>query len=778
MAAAVLALPLWAQAPAAQVPAMRYRVQRLGHGVTVIVSSNRAGNAAAPVAAVALWTGPPRGPAARRSVGTVPAAALAATLAADAAQARGSERVVVAIAGAVRATPTLALAARLFSPAEAAPAGTAGAGDPPVGLAEAVASPGATAAAPATPLVLTITWPGPAANAKDTAALAMLGEGLFGGPDARERRSLVSKWRAALAVAGGLDGADAWGGYQAPGRFLAQVLFRPAVSPTLVRELVFRQIHEIEVNGIPLEQLRRTEIWTAADWLRRGQTAAARARRLARAVWRTGSAAAANQALAPMLAVTVAEMQAAAARYLSDALGQLRVRPGGAWGWGPGAGGGGGVEGGTGYRLPGSRADRRAEQGRSGASVPASLPAWQPPAPDVATQYPNGLRLIVIHDANTPLVTARLSVPAPPPGQAPLARALAQLLLAGTADRSGSALAQQFEGLGGDVWARAGERRFIIGASALAAYVGPMLRRLAAVVIRPAIPPAALAIQQLNAPTWRAWREADPQWLARQEAARLAAPAPAQAAMATSRQNLLAFARKLLLPNNDAQLVIVGDVDPNWARSLAAQYFVDPWPFGYPSAHPAHPPLSAGGRLLLVNTPGAEAAWAFVPTTPPPAPGSALYGAWILARWLAAAPDRPAATAATPALLRTALERRAALSTAPLSTAQLAVAKSGFMAQLMGRWQTQAQIAAAWTYGDPGAQVAAAAAASAAQVQAAARQYLGPPLVVVAGNAAALKVPLSHLARGAITILNAQGAMIGAYPPEGPARRSRRRIPH
>lgn len=803
------AQPLLAQAPAARVPEMRYQTQRLKNGITVIVSPNRSGSAAAPVAALVLLAGPKHGPPQVRTVVTVPAADLAAELSAAAGQLAGEARAVVAVAGAVHIAPTLALAARLLSPAPRPPAAQ---GDPPAARgapgpaaagaispsaaagnhsASAAARHAATPAGPAPaaasqrPLEMTITWPGPSEKAKDAAALAMLGEDLFAGPDARERRSLVHKWRAALAVAGGLNFPGSWSAYQAPGAFRARVLFRPGVSPTLVRELVFRQIHEIEVNGVPLSQLRRTQIWTAAEWLRRGQTAAARAARLARAEWRTGSAQAANYALAPLYAVEPHAMRLAAARYLSDALGRVRVRTAPPPSPRENAAGVEGAEMGDGEA---SHADgaaaapvlpAQAAVGIANAAGPTRpAPAWRPPAPAYDGQHQNGLRVIIIPDASLPLVTAWLSVPAPPPSRQPLARALARLLPAGSPGHTGAALAEEFQNFGGRLWARAGDRRFIVAASALAPYIGGMLRRLAAVAIHPAIPAAALALQRVNAPAWRAWRQSNPQWLARQEALRVAAPLTSAPPPAMTRASLLALARQLLLPNNDARLVIVGDVDPDLARSLSAQYFVDGWRFGYPASRPAPRPMSAGGKLLLVNAPGAAAGFAFVPGVPPPAPGDALYGAWVLARWLSAPPRRPVSTATAAAALRAALSRRGALAAAPLSAAALAAAKARFLAAFMVRWQTQAQLAAAWTRGNPREMVTAVMAATAPQVQTAARKYLAPPLVVAAGDVAALKVPLSHLARGAITILNAEGAMIGAYPPEGPPRRfPRRRIP-
>lgn len=802
------AQPLLAQAPAARVPEMRYQTQRLKNGITVIVAPNRSGSAAAPVAALVLLAGPKHGPAQVRTVVTAPAADLAAELSAAAGQLAGEARAVVAVAGAVHIAPTLALAARLLSSAPRLPAAQrdppAARGAPGPAAAGAISASAATgrhpapaaarlsetptgpasAAAAQRPLEMTITWPGPSEKAKDAAALAMLGEDLFAGPDARERRSLVHKWRAALAVAGGLNFPGSWSAYQAPGAFRARVLFRPGVSPTLVRELVFRQIHEIEVNGVPLSQLRRTQIWTAAEWLRRGQTAAARALRLARAEWRTGSAQAANYLLAPLYAVEPHAMRLAAARYLSDALGRVQVRTAPPPSPLENAAGVEGAETGDGEA---SHADGAAVApvlpapvavSANAAGLTRPAPAWRPPAPAYDGQHQNGLRVIIIRDASLPLVTAWLSVPAPPPSRQPLARALARLLPAGSPGHTGAALAEEFQNFGGRLWARAGDRRFIVAASALAPYIGGMLRRLAAVAIHPAIPVAALALQRLNAPAWRAWRQSDPQWLARQEALRVAAPGTSAPPPAITRASLLALARQLLLPNNDARLVIVGDVDPDLARSLSAQYFVDGWRFGYPASRPAPKPMSAGGKLLLVNAPGASAGFAFVPSVPPPAPGDALYGAWVLARWLSAPPRRPVSAPAAAAALRAALSRRGALAAAPLSAAALAAAKARFLAAFMVRWQTQAQLAAAWTRGNPRRMVTAVMAATAPQVQTAARKYLAPPLVVAAGDAAALKVPLSHLARGAITILNAEGAMIGAYPPEGPPRRfPRRRIP-
>ncbi|MGH9508059.1 MAG: hypothetical protein ACRD13_14135, partial [Terriglobales bacterium] len=613
-------------------------------------------------------------------------------------------------------------------------------------------------ASAAAPQVMTVRWAGPLAGAQDTAALAMLGEDLFGGPAARERRSLVDKWRAALAVAGGLGFPATWSAYRAPGQFACRVWFRPGVSPTLVRELVFRQIHEIEVNGIAPDELRRAEIWTAADWLRRGQTAAARARRLARAEWDTGSPAAANQALRPMLDVTAAQTQAAAPQYLRDAQARITVQP---------------------CTAAGPEACR--PPGLDGARMPAGgavswpvVVAWRPPAPDFDGQFQNGLRLIVVHDANMPLVTVQLSVRTGDAAEYRWRRVLARVLPAGTARESGTALAQRFQAIGGTLWVHAGRRRFTLGASALAPYAGILMRRLAAVALRPALPAAALARAARNGAAWRAGRESDPRWLARREAARLSQSGQAVPRAALDRASLLALAHRILMPNNDARLVVVGDVDPAWVQSVAAQYFVDPWPFGNPPASRAKPPAGRG-RMLLVSAPGGGASFAFV-TAPAPAPGTADYAAWRIAMRLAGGPAAVVPTAQLPAALGAAFVRRAQLAAAPPPAAQVEALRARMMTQWMARWQTQEQIAWAWTRGGAGTVLAALAAVTPAAVQRAARQYLAPRLTVVAGDAAALKVPLSHLTHGSITILNAQGGMIGSYPPEGPAGGTRRVI--
>lgn len=757
LSAMALLLPLWAQAPQGglRVPPMQYQVQQLSPELSIVVSPDPPGSAAAPVVAVLVRLAR-RTALGHQSVAEIPAGQLTSELAAAAAQVRGASRAVVVVAGAIEPNTVLAQAAHIFS---------VDLGAPQRGSAAPPASPDPPAQAPEpgplAPLMMTIAWPGPAAGAKDTAALAMLGEDLFAGPAARERHSLVVKWRAALAVRGGLNGPAGWDTYRGPGQFLARVWFRPAVRPTLVRELVFRQIHEIEVNGVSPEELRRTEIWSAADWLRRGQTAAARARRLARAYWETGSPAAANNALRPMLDASAQEMQAAAARYLSDAAARIATGPA------PAALSPAGVE-----AVPGRNA-AESPLLKPGATW---IPVWRPPAPAFDAQFQNGLRLIVIHDANLPLVTVRLSVRAAPLSQGRWSRALARVILAGSTRETGLVIAERVRGIGGTLWARAGRRRFTLGASCLSPYAGVLLRRLAALAIRPAVPAPAVARVLLNTPAWRAWRRSDPSWLARGLAARLlrSAPAPTRT---LNQETLLAFAHHLLLPNNDARMVIVGDVDPAWAESMVEQYFVDAWPFGNPPPSPARKQIAAS-RLFLVQAPGPRAAFAFAAR--PPAADSPGFAAWLLVRQAAlrvGATSGAVPTSQLPDALRLALVRRAELAAAPPSAAWLQDLKARLIREWMNGWQSQGQIAGAWNQFpgayQPSTAWAAAASVTPAAFQAAARRYLSPAVIVAAGDVKALQAPLARLRQAPVTILDSGGHPIGSYPPEGAARSRR-----
>lgn len=163
-----------------------------------------------------------------------------------------------------------------------------------------------------------IAWSGPPRNAPDFYALAILGQDLFAGNSSRLYQSLVKTRQVAIEVDGGLGfpGGD-FTDYRSPGLFGGFVIYKPTASPDLVQQLIFREIHEIAANGMPAAELLRVKTKLASDWIRSEQTTLDRAQLLAIAELMDGTPAGASNELRQLLNVTSAQIQQAAARYLT-----------------------------------------------------------------------------------------------------------------------------------------------------------------------------------------------------------------------------------------------------------------------------------------------------------------------------------------------------------------------------------------------------------------------------------------------------------------------------
>lgn len=243
------------------------------------------------------------------------------------------------------------------------------------------------------------------------------------------------------------------------------------------------------------------------------------------------------------------------------------------------------------------------------------VPAYQPPAA-VRDQLPNGLKLVIVPDARFPLVTARLAVRAGSslltPAQAGLAQAEAELLTAGTPTLDARQIAYAADSMGGAIAAAADKDFITLRASSLAANADRMFALLADVALRPTFPAAEVALRKANLLQELRLERSEPGFLARVQFDALlfggnpyAITAPTEASIAAiSRAALAAYHARVFLPNNDATLVIAGDIGVGAARDLARRYFGD-WRFGAPPVpqFPA-PPARPGRRIFLVNRPG------------------------------------------------------------------------------------------------------------------------------------------------------------------------------
>ncbi|MBI5243690.1 MAG: insulinase family protein [Elusimicrobia bacterium] len=155
----------------------------------------------------------------------------------------------------------------------------------------------------------------------DFYALALLGRTLFYGKSSRLYQLLVKEKQAAVAIdepyAGGLgfplsDPAE----FKAPGLFGAFILHKPETSPAQIRELVYEEVKKIAAGAMGASEIERVKTKFRSDWVVEQQTTLGRAGALLRAAVLDGDPAAANGELERYMAVTPADIQAAAAKYL------------------------------------------------------------------------------------------------------------------------------------------------------------------------------------------------------------------------------------------------------------------------------------------------------------------------------------------------------------------------------------------------------------------------------------------------------------------------------
>lgn len=169
---------------------------------------------------------------------------------------------------------------------------------------------------------LAIAWQGPPRNSKDYYALAVLGDLLFSGTSSRLYQSLVKQQQVSIDVEGGLGFPGAsFADYRAPGLFGGFVIQKAGskITPDLVEQLIFREIHEIEANGVSNTELTRVKTKVAAQWVHGQETTLERARRLAIAAMMDSNPATANTMLDMLLRVRSEDIQQAASRYLNHA---------------------------------------------------------------------------------------------------------------------------------------------------------------------------------------------------------------------------------------------------------------------------------------------------------------------------------------------------------------------------------------------------------------------------------------------------------------------------
>ncbi len=254
-------------------------------------------------------------------------------------------------------------------------------------------------------------------------------------------------------------------------------------------------------------------------------------------------------------------------------------------------------------------ADRRAKP-------PAPEPPKAPTLPEVSMRtLPNGLRVEVARSTEVPIVQLALSVQggnaADPSAKAGLAQITANLLLRGSETRSASDIDRRVEALGGKLDAGVAPDGAALVLSAPAANIDAAGAMLADTVLHPAFAPSEFAREQgQQIARWRETmgqpREAALQFVPALEFGaspygQLVTEATLQA---ITRDDVLGEHRTLWRPDN-ATLVITGSLSAEQGFALAERLFG-----GWARPDAPLPPVSgaagaAGHRIVVLDMPGA-----------------------------------------------------------------------------------------------------------------------------------------------------------------------------
>jgi zinc protease len=472
----------------------------------------------------------------------------------------------------------------------------------------------ATFYAPNVPLpAVVLSWPTVAYDHPDRAALTVLDGILSTGESSRMYRSLVYDQQIAAQASSMPDFA------QQAGYLAAYSLMAGEATPEQGIASIQAEIARFRNERVTDAELTEAKNELIAGALRERETTDQRASALGWALIMTGDPATADNEIAAIQAVTAADIQRVARRYLTPER-AITVRYLNADDANPPS------EQVLNVTAP-VTLDDLAPAGELVTLAPEAerVPIPEPGAPlePVTPQISertlaNGVRVLVAPTGGLPLISARLSFDAgtadDPQGRAGLAGLTASMINQGTSRLSAPEIATQIEQLGASIGAGAGVDFTNVYANAPADVFGQTLTLMAELVRDPAFAAEELERQQSQAMDGLRVALSEPGSIASQSVGRViygAAPygAPGSGTLTTvpaiTRDDLAAFHTANWRPST-ATLVFSGDITPEAAWALAEQAFGD---WAEPSAPTATVDDSAGAalapRVVVIDQPGA-----------------------------------------------------------------------------------------------------------------------------------------------------------------------------
>ena len=458
-----------------------------------------------------------------------------------------------------------------------------------------------------------VTWLAPASSSPDAPALDVADAILSAGESSRLYRALVYDQQVSSQI---FSDADL---RQQPGMFMAGGILAGGKTLPQLQAAVLAQVARLREAPPAADELDRAKNQLVASALRQRETVEGKAAAIGSAIVMEGDAEHANDAIARLQAVTAADVQRVARKYLTDDRRMViryqaeAARPSGA----AAAGSTGASPKVAASPLPPAQGPvaATAPEGRRQSPPPPAAPV-QPALPTpVERTLPNGLRVIVAHSSDLPLVTAQFTVrtggAADPAGKAGAADITASLLNKGAGRRTAAQVAGDIEALGGTLEAGASWDGSQVTLSVMSDKLDPAMPIFADVIRRPTFAAEELERVRQQSLDNVTVEMQEPGTLVRYASAvALFGGTPyghvlggtAQSLKRVTRDDVLALHRTYYRPDNSV-LVLTGDITPEAGFALAQRAFGD-WTAPsapLPSATP--PEVKASPRVIVVDLP-------------------------------------------------------------------------------------------------------------------------------------------------------------------------------
>ena len=472
----------------------------------------------------------------------------------------------------------------------------------------------ATFYAPNVPLpAVVIAYPAIAYGDPDRAALTVLDGVMSTGESSRLYRSLVYDQQIAAQIGSSPDFS------QQAGNLNVYAIMANGQSPDAGIAALKAEVARFRDAPVTAAELSEAKNELVANALRERETIEDRARTLGFALIMTRDATVADRDIAEIQAVTAADVQRVARKYLTDQRG-VTIRYLNADAEHPTSQ----------QKLNVDAPVKIADLAPVGqvfallppeqrAALPETGPAVAPATPTVADfRLDNGLRVLVAPKAGLPLVSARLSFDAGTAdevaGRTGVAALTAALLSQGTTTRTAPQIATEIEQLGATVGAGSGADFTNLYANAPSDVFPRTVALMADLVRNPAFAQEELDRQRDQTLDGLKVQLSSPGPVANQAAGRViygqaAYGAPGAGTLtslpAVTRDDITTFHAARYRPS-DATLVFSGDITAEAARALAQQAFGDWRPTGpapAPAAAPAGQVLAP--RVVVIDQPGA-----------------------------------------------------------------------------------------------------------------------------------------------------------------------------